>query len=132
MKRHKDRLKQMGIFNHGYDDEQGDYQVVMKDHLAYRFEILEFLGSGSFGQAIKCFDHKTKEEVAVKLIRNKKKFQYQAGIELKILKYLNLHDKHDQNNIIRIKSFTLFRKHLLIGFECLSINLYEFIKNNNF
>lgn len=26
----------------------------------------------------------------------------------------------------------VFRKHLLIAFECLSINLYEFIKNNNF
>ena len=38
--------------------------------------------------AIKCFDHKTKEIVAVKLIRNKKKFQHQAGVELKILQHL--------------------------------------------
>lgn len=95
MQRHKARLKQMNIFNHGYDDDQGDYQVVLKDHLGYRYEVLEFLGQGSFGQAIKCFDHKTKESVALKIIRNKKKFQYQAGIELKILKYLNHHDKYD-------------------------------------
>jgi len=46
----------------------------MKDHIGYRWEVIEFLGKGSFGQAIKCFDHKTKEIVAVKLIRNKKKF----------------------------------------------------------
>ena len=70
--------------------------------------------------------------VAIKIIRNKKKFQYQAGIELKTLKYLNMHDKYDQNNIIRVSDFMVFRKHLLIAFECLSINLYEFIKNNNF
>ncbi len=70
--------------------------------------------------------------VAIKIIRNKKKFQYQAGIELKTLKYLNMHDKYDQNNIIRVRDFMVFRKHLLIAFECLSINLYEFIKNNNF
>lgn len=95
MQRHKARLKQMNIFNHGYDDDQGDYQVVLKDHLGYRYEVLEFLGQGSFGQAIKCFDHKTKESIALKIIRNKKKFQYQAGIELKILKYLNHHDKYD-------------------------------------
>lgn len=25
IQRHKERLKQMNIFNHGYDDEQGDY-----------------------------------------------------------------------------------------------------------
>ena len=25
--------------NHGYDDERGDYLVVNRDHLAYRYEI---------------------------------------------------------------------------------------------
>ena len=70
--------------------------------------------------------------VAIKIIRNKKKFQYQTGMELKILKYLNFHDKYDQNNVIRVNDYCVFRKHLLISFECLSINLYEFIKNNNF
>lgn len=60
--------------NFGYDDERGDYNVVLKDHISYRFEVLEFLGKGSFGQALKCLDHKTNEIVAVKLIRNKKRF----------------------------------------------------------
>jgi serine/threonine protein kinase len=46
----------------------------MRDHLGYRYEVLEFLGSGSFGQALKCLDHKTGDKVAVKVIRNKKKF----------------------------------------------------------
>ena len=36
-------------FNFGYDDEKGDYQSKLKDHIAYRFEIVEFLGKGSFG-----------------------------------------------------------------------------------
>jgi dual specificity tyrosine-phosphorylation-regulated kinase 2/3/4 len=61
-------------YNYGYDDERGDYKVVLEDHIAFRFEVKEFLGKGSFGQALKCFDHKTKEIVAVKLIRNKKRF----------------------------------------------------------
>ena len=63
-------------FNYGYDDERGDYNVVLKDHIAYRFEVLDFLGKGSFGQALKCVDHKTGEIVAIKIIRNKKKFQH--------------------------------------------------------
>lgn len=48
----------------------------MKDHIGYRYEIVEALGSGSFGQALKCLDHSTGKELAVKIIRNKKKFQY--------------------------------------------------------
>ncbi len=63
-------------FNYGYDDDQGDYTVVLGDHLAFRFEVIEFLGKGSFGQALKCLDHKTGEIVAVKIIRNKQKFRH--------------------------------------------------------
>lgn len=119
-------------YNFGYDDDRGDYKVILGDHIAYRFEILEFLGKGSFGQAIKCFDHKTKEHIAIKLIRNKKRFQHQAGVELKILMHLKQYDPDDAFNIIRIKDYVVFRKHLVISFELFSINLYEFIKNNNF
>lgn len=94
--------------------------------------MLDKLGSGSFGQALKCFDHKEQQMVAIKVIRNKKRFQYQAGVELRILKYLKDRDKDDDNNIIRIIDYEIFRRHLLISFELLSMNLYEFIKSNNF
>jgi dual specificity tyrosine-phosphorylation-regulated kinase 2/3/4 len=36
-------------FNYGYDDDKGDYKVIMKDHIVYRYEVLQFLGKGSFG-----------------------------------------------------------------------------------
>jgi dual specificity tyrosine-phosphorylation-regulated kinase 2/3/4 len=36
-------------YNYGFDDERGDYNVVIKDHIAYRFEVISFLGKGSFG-----------------------------------------------------------------------------------
>lgn len=53
-------------------------------------------------------------------------------MELKILKFLNYNDKQDQNNIIRVKDYMIFRDHLLMSFEILSLNLYEFIKKNDF
>jgi len=62
--------------NYGYDDERGDYQVVLRDHIAYRYEVLDFLGKGSFGQAIKCYDYKSNQFVALKVIRNKKRFHH--------------------------------------------------------
>ena len=43
-----------------------------------------------------------------------------------------LQDGDDNYNIIRMYEYFYFRNHLCITFELLSINLYEFIKNNNF
>ena len=74
-----------GEFNHGYDDEEGDYKIITGDHIGYRYEIKGFLGKGSFGICVKCFDHKHQETVALKVVKNKKKYYYQAGVELKIL-----------------------------------------------
>ena len=38
--------------NSGYDDHKGNYKIVKRDHIAYRYEILKFLGKGSFGIAL--------------------------------------------------------------------------------
>ncbi|CAG8509566.1 8536_t:CDS:10 [Ambispora leptoticha] len=118
--------------NFGYDDERGDYLVVTGDHLCYRYEILDSLGKGSFGQVLKCHDHCTGEIVAVKIIRNKKRFHCQALVEVKILESLNKWDPDDSHNIIHLTDHFYFRNHLCIAFELLSINLYEFIKTNSF
>ena len=71
--------------NFGYDDERGDYNIVMGDHLAYRYEVVDILGKGSFGQVVRCVDHKDGGVVAVKIIRNKKRFHQQALVEVGIL-----------------------------------------------
>lgn len=49
-------------------------------------------------------------------------------MELKILKFLNRADPNDQNNIIRVQDYMIFREHLIISFELLSVNLYDFLK----
>jgi dual specificity tyrosine-phosphorylation-regulated kinase 2/3/4 len=74
--------------NFGYDDDRGDYNIVEGDHLAYRYEVIDLLGKGSFGQVVRCIDHKTGILVAVKIIRNKKRFHQQALVEVNILQKL--------------------------------------------
>lgn len=75
--------------NDGFDDDNGSYIKVIHDHIAYRYEILQVIGRGSFGQVVKARDHKTNTDVALKIIRNKKRFHQQALIEVKILEHLN-------------------------------------------
>lgn len=54
---------------------------VLHDHIAYRYEVLEMIGKGSFGQVAKCLDHKNNELVALKIIRNKKRCGLADGID---------------------------------------------------
>lgn len=89
----KDAKKHVGDLtteaaNFGYDDERGDYNIVTGDHLAYRYEIIDILGKGSFGQVVRCIDHRTGGLVAIKIIRNKKRFHQQALVEVDILQKL--------------------------------------------
>ena len=44
-----ERLRQMNIFNYGYDDENGEYKTAINDHIGYRYKIVKILGAGSFG-----------------------------------------------------------------------------------
>ncbi|XP_006862829.1 PREDICTED: dual specificity tyrosine-phosphorylation-regulated kinase 4 [Chrysochloris asiatica] len=115
-----------------FDDEHGSYKKVLHDHIAYRYEVLEMIGKGSFGQVAKCLDHKNNELVALKIIRNKKRFHHQALVELKILEALRRKDKDNTYNVVHMKDFFYFRNHLCITFELLGINLYELMKNNSF
>ncbi|GAA5796886.1 hypothetical protein HPULCUR_002264 [Helicostylum pulchrum] len=132
--------------NYGYDDEKGDYQIVIKDHLNYRYEIVDTLGKGSFGQVVKCIDHKPADAatvsastdpspnnlVAVKIIRNKKRFHAQALTEVKILEQLIAWDPKNKHYNVRMLNSFYFRGHLCIVFECLSLNLYEILQQNSY
>jgi dual specificity tyrosine-phosphorylation-regulated kinase 2/3/4 len=123
--RPNDKLK-----NKGFDDKNTDYILVPGDQIAYQYEILELLGSGSFSQVCKCFDHKGKREVAVKIIKSHKRFEEQGQVELKVLAYVRKHDKG--THFVQMLSYFMFRGHLCIVFELLSFNLYDLLKANSF
>jgi dual specificity tyrosine-phosphorylation-regulated kinase 2/3/4 len=121
-----------GPNNNGYDDENGSYKPVQHDHILYRFEILKILGKGSFGQVLKCYDHKLGTHIALKIVRNEKRFHRQAQEEIRILEHLRKQDKDNTFNVIHMYESFSFRNHICITFELLSMNLYELIKKNKF
>ena len=67
-----------------FDNDKGEYKAYVGNQLGYRYEIIDIFGKGSFGQVLKCIDHKIDETVAVKVINSKEKFYKQAMIEIKI------------------------------------------------
>ncbi|ORX44554.1 hypothetical protein BCR36DRAFT_359718 [Piromyces finnis] len=125
------------VHNDGYDNENWDYILYVNDILGgqegQQYQILDILGKGTFGQVVKCQNVKTKEIVALKVIKNKPAYYNQSLVEVAILDILNnQYDKEDKHNIIRLKDTFIFHGHLCIIFEMLSVNLYELIKQNQF
>lgn len=75
------------------------------------------IGKGSFGQVVRAIDHKTKKPIAIKIIRNKKRFHHQALVEVRILDELRKKDVNNEHNVIHMLESFYFRNHLCISFE---------------
>ncbi|KAF0349434.1 protein kinase [Gigaspora margarita] len=126
-----------GVKNDGFDNEDSDYILYVNDVLGseegQKYLILDILGQGTFGQVVKCQNLKTKDIVAVKVVKNKPAYFNQSMMEVTILELLNqTWDSQDQHHILRLLDTFIHRRHLCLVFELLSVNLYELIKQNQF
>jgi dual specificity tyrosine-phosphorylation-regulated kinase 2/3/4 len=115
--------------NFGYDDPEGNYLVVIGDHLAFRYQVLAKLGQGSFGQVVRAYDHKRQEEVAVKILAKERELD---TTELKILDLIRTNDPDDSSCLVRMKNSFLFRQHICLTVELLSISLWDYLQSQQF
>jgi hypothetical protein len=118
--------------NQGWDDEKGFYKLKIRDHLNYRYDVTSILGNGSFGITYLCTDMKTHEKVAIKILRNKEKYHKQGKLEVEILETLNKTSSVDSQYIVKIIDHFVFRSHICIVCEVLSINLFQLIQSYKF
>ncbi len=98
-----------------------------------KYQILDLLGQGTFGQVVKCINLKTRDLCAVKVIKNQPAYFNQSMMEVTVLEMLNQkYDREDRRHIARMRDTFIFRQHLCIVVELLSLNLYELIKQNGY
>ena len=124
------------FFNNGHDLPNGDY-IIKKDDIIISPEgteylIEELIGKGTFGQVVKCKNRANNERVAIKVLKNKRTYRNQGSVEIKILHILNTMDDMNDNHIVQMHDYFVFREHLCIVFELLSYSLYDLIAKNNF
>ena len=63
---------------------------------------------------LEVYDYKEKKSMALKIIKNKEKFNQQAKIEIEILEYIKKSDSQKSSNIIEIIEKFIFRGHVVI------------------
>ena len=102
------------------------------EQVGYRYELLEGLGRGAFGQVVRAYDHKAGEEVAVKVVRSGREQMQLALNQINILMSIKEKDIQNRKNILRIKDFLVFRRHICIVTEILGSSLYHLLESNLF
>ncbi|XP_038610489.1 homeodomain-interacting protein kinase 2 isoform X2 [Tachyglossus aculeatus] len=113
---------------------EGDYQLVQHEVLCSMtntYEVLEFLGRGTFGQVVKCWKRGTNEIVAIKILKNHPSYARQGQIEVSILARLST-ESADDYNFVRAYECFQHKNHTCLVFEMLEQNLYDFLKQNKF
>lgn len=113
---------------------EGDYQLVQHEvlySLTQAYEVLEFLGRGTFGQVCKCWKKGTNEIVAIKILKNHPSYARQGQIEVSILHRL-MQENAEEWNFVRAHECFQHKNHTCLVFEMLEQNLYDFLKQNKF
>jgi dual specificity tyrosine-phosphorylation-regulated kinase 2/3/4 len=121
----KVRANSSGALNFGFDDVNHHYRCLRGDHIAYRFEIRGLIGRGAFGQVLLCLDHKTKADVALKIIVNTAAMRTQGRTECSLVQMLNGASGFTDAHIVRAMDSFTFRRHICAAFEVLGRNLYD-------
>jgi serine/threonine protein kinase len=112
----------------------GDYQLVPHELLystTAGYEVLDFLGKGTFGQVVRCRKQNTNEYVAVKILKNHPSYVRQGQIEVSILMRLRHENAHEFNLVWAHEHFR-HHNHTCLVFEMLEQNLYDYLKQNKF
>lgn len=98
-----------------------------------KYELTKALGDGTFGRVVAAYDRRDNRQVAIKIIRDVKRYMENAKIEADILKDVRKADPEGTSRcLIMHETFTHERKYYCLVSEPLGVSLYDFMKKNAF
>jgi len=112
------------------DDDEGHLVYNAGDMLQDRYRILDTLGEGTFGKVLKVHDLYKNRPVALKIIKNVKKYREAAKLEINVLSKLNKYDPTGKNLCVGMLDWFDFHGHMCIAFEILGKSVFDFLKDN--
>lgn len=114
------------------DDEDGHLIYGVGDIVQNRFRILSTLGEGTFGKVVKVKDLFKNEVVALKIIKNVKKYREAAKLEINVLEKLAKYDPRGKYKCVQLLDWFDFHGHMCLAFEMLGSSVFDFLKDNNY
>ncbi|KAL3135779.1 hypothetical protein ABBQ32_007343 [Trebouxia sp. C0010 RCD-2024] len=114
------------------DDKEGHYVFQLGENLTSRYKILSKMGEGTFGRVLECWDRKHRTYVAIKIVRNVKKYRDAAMIELEVLNTLEKNDPQNRWHCVHLQEWFDYRGHVCMVFEKLGLSLYDFLRVNQY
>jgi len=124
--------------NSSRDDTIGHFKGPPGTIIADRFRLLSEVGMGTFGRVVECLDltadrkRRGAEYVAIKIVRDVKRYYDSALIEADIIKDVNRRGGRGLSHCaILYDSFT-WTKHYCLVFEALGPSLYDFLKRHSY
>ncbi|KAL3929750.1 MAG: hypothetical protein SGBAC_012074 [Bacillariaceae sp.] len=132
----------------------------MRDVTHVDYRVQRRLGQGTFAQVFQCVDLQTGTLVALKIVKNKAAYARQASVEIDVLRALRTKVENDGNKLnmqqaavdrsssdgkrgkmyagdeqdymVDLVCYFLYKSHLCMVFELLGQNLYDVLKQRNF
>lgn len=114
------------------DDEEGHLIYKVGDLLQNRYKIMAELGEGTFGKVVKCEDLQKGTILAIKIIKNVKKYRDAAKLEINVLAKLAKYDPKGENLCVEMYDWFDYHGHKCIAFELLGKSVFDFLKDNNY
>jgi serine/threonine protein kinase len=102
------------------------------DLLCDRYEISKEVGVGTFGRVFECYDSKRQKVVAVKVIRDVRKYYDSALIEADILQDVNGRGGRGKTHCVQLYAHFDYKRHFCLAFESMGKSLYDVIRLNNY
>ncbi|CAH2282940.1 Homeodomain-interacting kinase 2, partial, partial [Pelobates cultripes] len=90
------------------------------------YEVVGFLGSGTFGHVVKCVKKGTGENVAVKILKNHPCTKAQVRAEINILTHLNK-ESPEEFNFVKAFEFFCCKDFYCLVFEMMEMSLFDFM-----
>lgn len=117
-----------------HDDSVGHYNGSRGSVIAERYRVVAEVGIGTFGRVLECKDltGRHTDVVAIKVVRNVKRYHESAVIEADIIRNINRQGGRGTSHCVIMYEAFSFRGHFCMVFESLGPSLYDYLKQRDY